>query len=261
MIKFRHIVISSVLITAALYTYCIGSGLKFNIYSVKYGESMFSNRFVFYNDKSGAASKFSWMFYFIEYGEKKILIDTGFNNQKSVNIFGISNFKDPVIILNENGISPDAITDVIITHSHFDHIGNVHKFRNARIIIQSEEFAALNRDKQLADVRKFLKGNSRVTVFNDSIMLYDKFMVKKIGGHTKGSSVVFFEDGGEKYCFTGDEVYLTDNVEKNTGNGSVVDHKRNVDFINLIKKGYYKLFIFHDNRYLNSPDRVIRVFP
>ena len=83
------------------------------IYAVKYGKSMFQKRFVFYGDKSRDLVPFSWMFYYIEYGEKKILIDTGFNDSKAVRLFGITGFRDPVEILRDNGVKPEDVTDVI----------------------------------------------------------------------------------------------------------------------------------------------------
>jgi hypothetical protein len=70
------------------------NGMK--IYAVKYGKSMFQKRFIFHGDKSGQAAPISWMFYYIEYGDKKILVDTGFNDPGLVKMFGITDFKDPV---------------------------------------------------------------------------------------------------------------------------------------------------------------------
>ncbi len=258
--RFIKLLLTFIILTA-LCADCTSGGKDLNIYAVRYGKSMFQNRFVFYGDKSGGTVPFSWMFYYIEYKGRKILIDTGFNDSKMSSMFGVSDFKDPVAILNDNGIVADQITDVIVTHSHFDHIGNVNRFKNARITINEDELAVLNKDKSLGEVKKFLNGNRNVTVFDESIILYDMFTVKKTGGHTKGSSVVFFKYGSDEYCFTGDEVYLNDNITKNTGNGSAVSHKNNMAFIDLINKGNYKLFIFHDDRFADMKERFIRVFP
>ncbi|HPS85938.1 MAG TPA: N-acyl homoserine lactonase family protein [Spirochaetota bacterium] len=258
--KFIRLLIIFIFLTA-LSTKCFSGGQGLKIYALRYGKSTFQNRFVFYGDKSGGTVPFSWMFYYIEYGDKKILIDTGFNDSKMSKMFGITDFKDPVAILDEKGIKADRITDVIITHSHFDHIGNAHRFKNARFIINKDELAELNKGKSLGDVKNFLNSSSKVTVFDESTVLYDMFTIKKVGGHTKGSSVVFFNYNNEEYCFTGDEVYLRDNITRNTGNGSVVNHSNNIGFIDLIRKGNYKLFIFHDNKYAEMKERFIKVFP
>ena len=229
------------------------------IYAVKYGKSQFNKRFVFYGDKSNENINFCWLLYYIEFNDKKILIDTGFNDINSVKVFGIKDFKDPVMILQENNIDPDSITDVILTHRHFDHVGNAHRFKNAKFIINRDELISLNNDKNLKTVSNFFKGNKNITTFDDEITLYNFFKIKKIGGHTNGSSVVFFNYKSSAYCFVGDEFYLADNIEKNTGNGTVANHKKNTDFLKFIINGNYKLFLFHDNRYFDS-ERFIKVF-
>ena len=258
--KFVKLLLSIITMTA-LSAECTGGGSGLKIYAVRYGRSMFLNKFVFYGDKSGGSVPFSWMFYYLEYGDKKILIDTGFNDPKMAGIFGITDFKDPAAILKDNGINADSITDVIITHSHFDHIGNASRFKNARFIINKDELAELNKGKSMGEVKKFFSTNTNVTVFDDSTVLYDMFTIKKIGGHTKGSSVVFFKYGNDQYCFTGDEVYLQDNITKGIGNGSASNHSNNMKFIELINNGNYKIFTFHDNRYADSKNRFIKVFP
>lgn len=240
---------------------CTGKDNDLKIYALMYGNSMFQKRFIFHGDKSGDSVPISWMFYYIEYGDKKILVDTGFNNESLVKMFRIQNFKDPVAILTENKIHTESITDIIITHSHFDHIGNIHRFKNARVIINRDELADLNRSAGYREINRFLSLGSNVTVFDNTYILYDIFNIHKIGGHTKGSSAVFFTYCGKNYCFTGDEVYSPDNITKNTGNGSVVNHSKNMDFINMLIRGKYTPFIMHDSKYIANKERFIRVFP
>ena len=260
---FRRIIKLLLIFTAvaALNTECFSGGKPLKIYAVNYGKSDFQKRFVFQGDKSGGTVPFSWTCYYIEYGDRKILIDTGFNDMKMVKMFGIKDFKDPVAILKENGIEADMITDVIITHSHFDHIGNAHRFKNAAFIISRDELAELNKGKSMGEVKKFLSGNKNVTQFDESHMLYDMFNIKKIGGHTKGSSVVFFKYDGAEYCFTSDEAYVGENVTMNLPIGSSFNPGNNRKFVDMLNKGNYKLFIFHDTKYAGTKERFIKVFP
>lgn len=248
-------------ILTALATACISGGTDLNVYAVRYGKSTFQSKFVFYGDKSGGTVPFSWMFYYVQYGDKKILIDTGFNDKKMVKMFGLTDFKDPVEILKENGIYADQITDVIITHAHFDHIGNAHRFKNAKFYINRDELADLNKGRSMGEVKKFFSTNANVTQFDESFLLYNMFSIKKIGGHTKGSSVVFFKHGDTEYCFTGDEAYVSENVSKNLANGSSINPGNNKKFIDLLNKSSYKLFIFHDSKYADMKNRFIKVLP
>ena len=69
--------------------------------------------------------------------DKKILIDTGMGNkwdEKSKSIYRI----DPNIKLGNalelSGVKTDEITDVILTHLHFDHTGGSTKLENGKLV-------------------------------------------------------------------------------------------------------------------------------
>lgn len=62
----------------------------------------------------------------IEDGQKLILIDTGMGEKQSDKFFGYySLWGDDTLVksLAKNGFHPDDITDVFLTHLHFDHCG------------------------------------------------------------------------------------------------------------------------------------------
>lgn len=255
---------SLILLTAITGTAnCTGNSVDKNlkIYAIKYGISEFPKKFIFNGDKGSEKLPFCWMFYYVEYNDRKILIDTGFNNDKLARMFEISDFKSPVEILSENGISTESITDVIITHSHFDHIGTLNCYKNARIIINKRELDSFMKGKGLEEVRAFLKNNQKVITFDETISLFDFFSLKRIGGHTDGSSVIFFKHKGTEYCFTGDEAYLDENISQQKGNGSVINSGRNLSFLKEINKSGIKPLIFHDNRYYNDKRRMIQILP
>lgn len=62
----------------------------------------------------------------IEDGERKILIDTGVGNKQDAKFFAHYYLHGSDTLMGSlaaNGVSPEAITDVIHTHLHFDHCG------------------------------------------------------------------------------------------------------------------------------------------
>jgi glyoxylase-like metal-dependent hydrolase (beta-lactamase superfamily II) len=62
----------------------------------------------------------------IEDGDRLILIDTGLGDKQSDKFFGHFHLHGDNTLnssLNKLGFSPDDITDVILTHLHFDHVG------------------------------------------------------------------------------------------------------------------------------------------
>jgi glyoxylase-like metal-dependent hydrolase (beta-lactamase superfamily II) len=76
----------------------------------------------------------------IKDGQRHILVDTGFNRPAAER----RNRKliiPPEVALEKMGVDPSSVTDVIITHLHWDHAGNLDKFPNARFHIQEREIA------------------------------------------------------------------------------------------------------------------------
>ena len=42
-------------------------------------------------------------------------------------------------MLEAMGVSPTAVTDIVLSHAHFDHMGSIGKFPNAMLHIQKQE--------------------------------------------------------------------------------------------------------------------------
>jgi glyoxylase-like metal-dependent hydrolase (beta-lactamase superfamily II) len=71
---------------------------------------------------------------------RTVLVDTGFG-QRAANERGRPLDFDPVDALVRLGIAPDQVEDIILTHLHFDHAGNIERFGKARFHIQDSEVA------------------------------------------------------------------------------------------------------------------------
>ncbi|MEP6701068.1 MAG: MBL fold metallo-hydrolase, partial [Bacteroidota bacterium] len=72
---------------------------------------------------------------------KNILVDAGFlKDMEEAKNFGIVNFIRPDSMLFRVGLKPEDITDIILTHPHWDHIDGIDMFPNARVWIQKEDF-------------------------------------------------------------------------------------------------------------------------
>lgn len=69
-----------------------------------------------------------------------ILVDSGFGERAARERNRPLDI-DPIEALGRIGIDPDLIEDVILTHLHFDHAGNLDRFAKARFHIQDAEVA------------------------------------------------------------------------------------------------------------------------
>src|SRR3979409_2098123 len=86
------------------------------------------------------ASDLDYFVWLIRGGGRDILVDTGFNAEEA----GLRNRQlplNPVDALARFGVSAGAIRDVVVTHMHYDHAGNLDLFPNARFHLQDREMS------------------------------------------------------------------------------------------------------------------------
>ena len=79
----------------------------------------------------------------IQDNDQLILIDTGIGNKQSAKFFSHYYLHGDVSLkssLKENGFSEDDITDVILTHLHFDHCGGSVEWANTEKTILQPVF-------------------------------------------------------------------------------------------------------------------------
>jgi glyoxylase-like metal-dependent hydrolase (beta-lactamase superfamily II) len=82
-------------------------------------------------------------------GGRTFVIDTGFNaevSEKRQRTF----LRCPVEALATLGIDANAVEDVILTHLHYDHVGNFDRFPKARFHLQERENAQISICSDLA---------------------------------------------------------------------------------------------------------------
>jgi glyoxylase-like metal-dependent hydrolase (beta-lactamase superfamily II) len=68
---------------------------------------------------------------------RNILVDVGFIDSSKT---GIKNYVRPDSVLQRINVYPSDITDIIVTHPHFDHIGGINLFPKAKVWMQKDDF-------------------------------------------------------------------------------------------------------------------------
>lgn len=71
---------------------------------------------------------------------RTVLVDTGFS-PRAAKERGRPILYDPIEALTTLGLPPDSISDIIISHLHFDHAGNIDRFGKSRFHVQDNEAA------------------------------------------------------------------------------------------------------------------------
>jgi len=69
-----------------------------------------------------------------------VLFDAGFYRDKFIKAWKPTGFVRPSEAIAKIGLAPDAITDIIISHVHWDHLDGADLFPRAKIWIQKDEY-------------------------------------------------------------------------------------------------------------------------
>lgn len=172
----------------------------------------------------------------IEGPEQRILVDTGLGDIDEVSEmqsrYGVdfvasrADDQDLVAGLARHGVTPADIDVVILTHLHFDHVGNTELFPNARFVVQRDELPQAVAPPHFCMfyypeyAYKVTGLGSRLQVIEGDMQLADGVRLVKIGGHTPGSMVVMVETSLGTVCLTSDVMYNYRNLELDWPMGS-----------------------------------------
>ena len=200
---------------------------------LKYGDTVFGENYIFAGGNSKNLLPITFCIYLIEYGKRNILVDTGCDDGAG---FKMSVFCTPTEALEKTGLTASDITDVIITHAHADHIQAVHRFKNATIHIQNDEYAL---------GKRFIPESLKVVTFDSENKIGD-ITVKKIGGHSAGSCIVLFEHGDKTVVLCGDECYTNKNLKEKIPTGASRVPEISKYFVEEYSKEKYICFTCHD---------------
>lgn len=204
------------------------------ITTLKYGESIFGENYIFRGGNPEKMLPISFVIYLIQDGERNILVDVGCNDGAG---FVMSIFSKPVDILRDYGVEPEDITDIVITHHHHDHIEAVTDYPNAIVYIQEDEY-------ELG--KSYIPETMKVETFKEERKLAEGLWIKKIGGHSIGSSIVLCKCYDAKHVFCGDECYVKECFEKQIPTGATNAPEISEWFIKEFGKSSYKQLLFHD---------------
>ena len=205
-----------------------------DIIPIDYGKSVLPESWIFENGAENKLLPIVFRVYLIKTGNRLILADAGCETMPG---FVMTDFIGPVKALRNIGVKADEITDLMITHAHHDHIECAKYFKNAVIYIQKDEYEA---------GKGYLPENLNILTFDEEMQICDGIKAVKIGGHSKGSSIVEITDSGKKYIIAGDECYKGDCLTKQIPTGSSYNPEKSRDFVKKYGNGDYTVLLCHD---------------
>ena len=73
-------------------------------------------------------------------GGHTILFDSGFHRDTFTKEFPMKDYLRPDEAVKTAGVNPQDVTDIVISHAHWDHMGGIDLFPKATVWIQREEY-------------------------------------------------------------------------------------------------------------------------
>ena len=155
---------------------------------------------------------------------KTYLIDTGFN-AAAARERGRTLLRCPIQALASFGLAPESITDVIVTHLHYDHAGNLGLLPGARIHVQESELhyatgrhmchGLLRHAYAVEDVLNVVRGvyDDRVEFRRGDEDIAAGVQVIHVGGHTAGLQAVRVHTARGWIVIASDASHFYDNIQ------------------------------------------------
>lgn len=198
----------------------------YEVYALRYARMSRTRRDNFLggdpHDGSMPMDFFVWL---LRSPERLLLVDTGFNAQAAA-ARRREMLRCPIDALTTLGVDASQIRDVILTHLHYDHAGNLDKLPNARFHIQDAEvefatgrcmcFEPLRHAYSVEDVVTLIRGvyEDRVVFHEGDQEIAPGVSVLKIGGHTKGLQSVRVHTARGWLVLASDATHYYENMEK-----------------------------------------------
>lgn len=207
-----------------------------NVKRIQYGKTFIPESWVFEGGNPDKQVPIVLSFFLVTIDDKCILVDVGSDTMKG---FILKDFVKPVDALKREGIEAEQITDVIITHSHSDHIEAVKYYKNATVYIQKDEYIR---------GKKYIPDGFKVVTFDNGTELNNALKVIKIGGHSTGSSIVEIADGEKTAVLCGDECYTFYNLDNKIPTASSFSKENSTAFVMKYSDERYNCLLCHDVR-------------
>jgi glyoxylase-like metal-dependent hydrolase (beta-lactamase superfamily II) len=173
----------------------------YRIYAVRYAHRKCRSSEVFYRDTHDAPMTMDYFVWALTNGAQTVVVDLGFT--EAVGTSRGRQFLRPIDRgLAEIGIDAGKVEHVIISHFHYDHVGNYALFPRATFYVQDTEMAfytgrhvshgAFRHSVEVEDMCALVRLNyeGRLKFIDGAGQIIPGVAVEKVGGHTAGMQII-----------------------------------------------------------------------
>lgn len=166
--------------------------------------------------------------------DRTVVVDAGFNAEVAARR-GREHLRCPTEGLGRLGVESEQVRLVILTHLHYDHVGNLEKFPAASFVVQDEEIAfwtgryagrghfraMVEPEDVLHLVRENFAGRLRFVAGSEEVV--PGIEVHRAGGHSRGLQVVRVRTARGAVVLASDAAHFYANIEQDRPSSIVTD--------------------------------------
>jgi glyoxylase-like metal-dependent hydrolase (beta-lactamase superfamily II) len=207
------------------------------------------------------------------------VVDSGFHREQWFRQFAVKDYIKPSEAIAPLGLKPESVTDLIVSHMHWDHAGGVDLFPAARVWIQKDEYDYYSGDawqsanthggidpedvqeivrRNLAGKVSFVRGDDETTISGLSF---------NVGGkHTWASQYVGVQTRTSSVVIASDNIYLYENLDTHTPISQTLDAVSNLraqDRMRSLASNPRLVIPGHDpavfDRFPHVSERIVRI--
>ncbi|NJC23795.1 glyoxylase-like metal-dependent hydrolase (beta-lactamase superfamily II) [Arthrobacter pigmenti] len=202
---------------------------KYQVTIVKFGTRSTIKSDVYLNfhiyKEADDALDMDYFFWVIQNQNRTVVVDTGFS-RRGGEVRDRTFLIEPAAAVAALGIDAKDAPQVVVTHAHYDHIGNLDLFPNSELIMARAEqdfwfsdFAWRLQFKHSIEPQElsYLKeaaDEKRITTFNDTYEVAPGIDVMRVGGHTPGQSIVVVETDEGQVVLASDAIHYYEEYER-----------------------------------------------
>lgn len=178
----------------------------------------------FYGEDDGPFT-LDYFFWVLRRGDEAIVVDTGYSAAGG-SLRGREILIDPIVALRELGIEPTSGIPVVVTHAHYDHIGNLSAFTASDVHIAKSEmefwtseiatrplFSHFGDPMEVDELRR-IEAQGRLRPFTGTVRIADGVELIEVGGHTPGQAMVVVETSEGRVLIASDAAHFVEELER-----------------------------------------------
>ncbi len=168
--------------------------------------------------------RMDYYFWLLERDGRTIVVDTGFDPEVGARL-GRRCLCPPAEALARLGVDPERVEQVVVTHLHYDHVGNLGLFRGAELVVAQREidfwsgpaarrfhFAQVVVPEEVARVELAAREGRVRSVVEEGVVA-PGLTVIPVGGHSPGQLVLVVETARGRVVLASDVIHYYEELE------------------------------------------------